>query len=207
VTVKRYSAADIQLVEFDEAVRSRPAMYFGVDRRDPDLATQVLCSVLAHGLHPAARVAAAHTLQVKAEITGDLAFMVSDDRADALGGPGAVRLGYYGSLLGADRWAAAAAAAVSSRTVVEVWRDGLGLRQELAGLRPVTEPQDIDPPPGSGTRVSFELDRAYFGHGQAIAADLTSLDLHGPHCNDPAGPGQVTLIDLRHKGNPTANYR
>ncbi|SCL71869.1 hypothetical protein GA0070606_5862 [Micromonospora citrea] len=208
MTVQGYSAAGIQVVEFDESVRTRPVMYFGAERGDPDLATHVLCAVLAHGLHPAARVAAAHTPQVRAEIIGDLAFVVSDDRADALDPLGSARPGYHGSLLGAGRWVSAAAGAVSSRTVVEVWRDGRGLRQELAGLRPVAVPQVIDPPAGAGTRVSFELDDAYFGQGHAMAGDLTSLDLHGPHCNDPAGPGQVTLVDFRHEGDPIVNrYR
>ncbi|MEU9019488.1 hypothetical protein [Actinomadura sp. NPDC048394] len=32
-----YSAADITVVEFDEAVRKRPGMYFGVGLRDPRL--------------------------------------------------------------------------------------------------------------------------------------------------------------------------
>ncbi|GAB3146910.1 hypothetical protein GCM10027290_29360 [Micromonospora sonneratiae] len=56
--------------------------------------------------------------------------------------------------------------------------------------------------------MSFELDGTYFGDDQAIAANLASLDLHGPHCSAPAGLGQVTLIDLRHHGNPIVNrYR
>ncbi|GIH19672.1 hypothetical protein [Rugosimonospora africana] len=205
MTVGRYSASDIQVIEFDESVRTRPTMYFGAGRGSPDLATRVLEGVLAHALHPAARVAAVHTLQVKTEIIGDLAFVVSDDRADALDDPG-VRLGYYGSMLGPARWVSAAAAALSSRTVAEVWRDGIGLRQELAGLRPISEPRNFVPEAEAGTRVSFDLDNAYFRRG--IAANLASLDLHGPHCSDVAGPGQVTLVDLRDRGNPTTSlYR
>ncbi|MFB6393559.1 hypothetical protein [Polymorphospora lycopeni] len=177
-------------------------MYFGAGRGSPDLATRVLSSVLAHALHPATRVAAPHTPHATAEITGDLAFVVTDDQADALDESGSVRLGYNGSLLGPVRWISAAAAAVSSRTVVEVWRDGHGLCQELAGLHPVAEPRGIDPPPGAGTRVSFELDDAYFGPGQVIAADLASLDLHGPDCNGPAGPGHVTVTDARGQDEP-----
>ncbi|SOE07494.1 hypothetical protein [Streptomyces sp. Ag109_G2-15] len=44
--------------------------------------------------------------------------------------------GYHGALLGPERWTGAAAAALGTRTVVEVWRDGHGVRQELAGIRP-----------------------------------------------------------------------
>lgn len=192
-----YSAAGIEVLEFDESVRRRPGMYFGVARDNPGLATEVLCGVLGHALHPAARVGPAHTSQVTAEVVGDLAFMVADDRAFALDRDGPARLGYFGSLLGPDRWASAAAAAVSSRTVVEVWRDGVGFRQELAGIRPLTGPRRYDPPPDAGTRVSFELDPDYFGSGHAIASDLAGFDPHGPDCVEPAGPGQVTLVDVR----------
>lgn len=159
-------------------------------------------------LHPAARVAAPHALRIRAEVSGDLAFAVEDDRADALDGLGSARPGYHGSLLGPERWVSAAAAAVCSRTVVEVWRDGRGLRQELAGLRPLTEPREVDAPAGAGTRVRFELAGAYFGDGRVITADLTSLDLHGPYCDNPAGPGEVTLLDLRHGATPVVSrYR
>ncbi|BCJ69416.1 hypothetical protein [Polymorphospora rubra] len=197
-----YSTDGIEVLEFDESVKRWLDMYFGTGRGSPDLATRVLSGVLAHALHPAARLAAAHTLRATAEVTGDLSFVVTDDQADALAGSGSVRLGYNGSLLGPVRWISAAAAAVSSRTVVEVWRDGRGLCQELAGLHPIAEPRDIHPPTGVGTRVSFELNNAYFGPGQVIAANLASLDLHGPDCVDPAGPGHVTVIDMRGREEP-----
>jgi hypothetical protein len=114
------------------------------------------------------------------------------------------RLGYYGSLLGPDRWTCAAAAVLSTRTVVEVWRDGRGFRQELSGLRPVEVPQEIDAPAGKGTRVLFELDSTWVG--AALSTDLASLDLHGPHCDAPLGPGRVTLRDLRAPHGP-ATFR
>ncbi|MGI8334787.1 hypothetical protein ACRYCC_32955 [Actinomadura scrupuli] len=195
-----YSAADIQVLEFDESVRARPGMYFGVGRENAALATEVLGSVLVHALHPAARLAPTHTPRVHAEVFADLAFAVADDQAGLAGDGGIPRLGYHGSLLGTDRWLLAAAAAVSARVIVEVWRDGRGHCQELSGLRPVTMPQEFDAPPGSGTKVTFELDRIYFGPDAAITSDLNALDLHGPYCTDPPGPGRVTIRDLR-RGN------
>ncbi|BCJ65669.1 hypothetical protein [Polymorphospora rubra] len=98
-----YSADGIEVLEFDESVKRWPDMYFGAGRGSPDLATRVLSSVLAYALHPATRVAAPHTPQATAEITGDLAFVVTDDQADALDESGSVRLGYNGSLLGPVR--------------------------------------------------------------------------------------------------------
>ncbi|MFE1879473.1 DNA topoisomerase IV subunit B family protein [Streptomyces diastatochromogenes] len=198
MTGEEYSAADIEVIEFDEHVRRTPVMYFDLPRDHPDLATRVLSRVLAHALHPATRLAPDHTLRVVAEIHGDLAFTVTDDMPNALDdGTGRPRLGHYGALLGPERWTSAAAAALGTRTVVEVWRDGHGVRQELAGLRPTTEPRSFEPLAGAGTRVAFALDPAYFGPGTAITADLAGLDLHPPYCDEPPGPGGVTLRDLR----------
>ncbi|MFH8769551.1 hypothetical protein [Streptomyces sp. NPDC017958] len=198
MTTEQYTAADIKIVEFDEHVRRNPAMSFEVSRDHPGLATRVLCRVLAAGLHPAARLAPDHTLRITAEIHGDLAFAVTDDVPDALdGGTDRPRLGYYGALLGPDRWFSAAAAALSTRTVVEVWRDGHGIRQELEGIRPAEEPGSFEPPAGAGTRVSFTLEPAYFAPGAVITTDAGGLDLHGPYCDEPPGPGGVTLRDRR----------
>ena len=207
MTVDKYSAADIRVVEFDEHVRAQPQMYFQVGRRNPEFATRVLENVLGHALHPAARLAPVHTLQVEAEITGDLSFAVRDDRADALDEHGNPQLGYFESLLRPERWLSAAASAVSSRVVVEVWRNGHALEQELAGLRPLSEPRNINPLPGTGTRIAFELDRTYVEQHR-LTLNVTGLDLHGPDCNGPAGPGRVTLTDLRNPGRPViAHYQ
>ena len=202
MTVDKYSAADIRIVEFDEHVRAQPQMYFQVGRSNPEFATRVLENVLGHALHPAARLAPVHTLQVEAEITGDLSFSVRDDRADALDEHGYPQLGYFGSLLRPERWLSAAASAVSSRVVVGVWRNGHAFEQELAGLRPLSEPRKIDPSPGTGTRIAFELDRAHLEQYHALTLNLTGLDLHGPDCDEPAGPGRVTLTDLRDRDRP-----
>ncbi|WP_051773163.1 hypothetical protein [Saccharothrix sp. NRRL B-16314] len=191
-----YGDASITIREVDEAFRRNPSLFFGVGRDDPKAATAVLRGVLGHGLHPATAVAPTHTPQVDARVRGDLTFDVTDDQSDAVDERGALHLGFYGALLGPNRWAAAAAAALSTRTEVEVWRDGRGFRQVLAGLRPTGEPEPFDPPPGTGTRMAFDLDRDHFAVG--ITTELGSLDLHGPDCRpDPAALGLVVLRDLR----------
>lgn len=199
-----YDASDIQVIDFDEHVRTHPEMYFGARHSGPDTATRVLSAVLGHALHPATRLAPVHTARVEAEIQGGLTFWVADDLVADAQDAAWPRLGYYGTLLGPDRWTCAAAAALSTRTVVEMWRDGRGFRQELSGLRPV---EVIDAPAGKGTKVLFELDSTWAG--TALSTDLASLDLHGPDCDAPVGPGRVTLRDLRapHGPHGPASFR
>nr|BFE58058.1 hypothetical protein GCM10020063_025840 [Dactylosporangium thailandense] len=205
MTEHRYSRADITVLEFDEAVRGRPGMHFGASRTDPRLPTWVLRTVVAHAFHPGTSVAANHAPDVVAEITADLAFSVTDDQAETLAGQDVPRLGYYDSLLTPVRWSSSAAAAVSSQSTVEVWRDGRGFRQRLAGARPVEPPVPFDAPVGAGTRVAYVLDPAYFGSA-AITTDLAGLDVHGPHCPEPGGPGAVVVLDRRVRA-PLSEYR
>jgi hypothetical protein len=199
---KSYSRTDITVLEFDHSVRKMPDMYFGAARTDPRLATEVLCAVLRHALHPATKVAPVHTPYVTAEISADLAFSVTDDQAHVLTDEGGPRPGYYGSLLTTDRWLSAAAAALSSLTTVEIWRDGQGFRQELIGVRPVEPPVKFSAPAGTGTRVAYILDTGYFGPAAAITTEITNLDVHGPYCTEPTGRGYVTIRDFRRRNRP-----
>jgi DNA gyrase/topoisomerase IV subunit B len=191
-----YDASMITVLEFDDAVRKRPAMYFGLAHDDPGLPTAVLCTVLGHATHPDAK-APAHSAHVRAEVAGDLTFAVTDD----ILGPFPSN-GFGGTLIPRGRWGHAVAAAVSTRTTVEVWRDGQGLRQELARSRPVAEPVPFEAHTGAGIRVAYELDREYFGAAAAIAADLSTLDICGPYCAEPGGPGDVVVRDLRRPRRP-----
>jgi DNA gyrase/topoisomerase IV subunit B len=205
MTEHDYSSANITVLTTADSVRERPGMYFGVGRGNPDLATQVLCAVVGHAFHPATAVAVCHTPHVVVDITADLAFAVTDDQADTLIGDDSPRLGYEGSLLTPNRLSSAAAAAVSSQTLIEVWRDGQGFRQTLIGLRPVEPPAPFSAPPGAGTRATFVLDPAFFGSA-TITTDIAALDVHGPDCADAGGPGEIILRD--HRGtNRSAEHR
>ncbi len=180
-------------------------MYFGVGPGDRRLATKVVCAVACHAFHPAARVAGSHVPHVVVDITADLVFSVTDDQAETLTGQDVPRLGYENSLLTADRWLSAAAAAVSSQTHVEVWRDGQGFRQALAGLQPSEPPARFLAPAGAGTRVAYVLDPAFFGPA-VITNDIAALDVHGPYCADAVGPGEVVVRDHRN-GIRSAEHR
>lgn len=202
MTEHGYGAADITVLSMAEAVRKRPGMYFGVGPGDPGLATKVLCAVVRHAFHPAARVADSHTTRVVVDITADLVFSVTDDQAETLTSQDTPRLGYENSLLTPARWLSAAAAAVSSQTTVEVWRYGRGFRQQLAGMSPSAPPARFPAPVGTGTRVAYVLDPAFFGSA-VITTDIATLDVHGPHCADADGPGEITVRDHRSDNRST----
>ncbi|WP_223190911.1 hypothetical protein [Nonomuraea terrae] len=188
--------ADITVLDFDEHVRKRPGMYFGVALGDPRLPTQVLSAVAGHVAHPAASVAEVHSLSAGIDIVGDLCLRVTVDQPHAW--QDAPALGYFGSLLGPEWWQPAAAAALCEKASVEMWRDGRGFRQDLAGLRPVSEVEVFDPPTGSGTRMTFTLDPRDLRPGAAFPADLEGIDVHGPYCDAAHGPGRIILRDHRH---------
>ncbi|SBT40384.1 hypothetical protein [Micromonospora auratinigra] len=192
-----YGSEQIRVLPFDEAVRHRPGMYFGLGPADPRLPTRILVAVLGHALHPAAAVAAPHVPQAHAEVHADLVFVVEDDQVAAGPASGPPAPGYFGSLLGPQRWLAAAAAVLSARTVVQVWRDGVGFRQELTRLRPAHPPQRYTGGTGTGTRLSFTLDPTYFPPGAAIARHIDPQDLHEPACGPLAAHGRPPIRDLR----------
>ena len=187
-----YSAEHLQVYEFDEGVRHRPAMYFRVGQGNPRLPTEVLAAVVGHVLHPATAVAPVHTGRIEAVVLDDLTFSVTDDLDDETADPG-----YLDTLIAGWRYLAAAAAALSTRTVVEVWRDGSGFRQELAGMKPASDPTEFDAPPGTGTRMTFELDVEFAGAGSVITHELDGLDFHGPDCYPTPGSAPITLTDRR----------
>jgi hypothetical protein len=195
-----YDASQITLLEFDAAVRARPGMYFRFGQGDPRLPSSVLCAVVGHVLHPATAVAPAHTLSALVEVTGDLAFTVTFDEPHAWEGQEGPAPGHFGALLGPEWLYPAAAVALSTRAVVDVWCGGRGFRQELRGIRPSSAPREYAAPAGSGTRWEFALDAGYFGQGAALTTEPGGLDPCGPECAEPAGPGYVLVRDLRDGG-------
>ncbi|MEW2504685.1 hypothetical protein ACQPXB_29205 [Amycolatopsis sp. CA-161197] len=194
---REYSTADIKLIEFDESVRHWPGMYFGVTLDDPKLPTDVLIGVIGHAVHPATHLADPRSPVVRVEILGDLTFSITDDQLCPAERCRVPERGYFESLLGPDRWTLAAAAVVSRRTVVEVWRAGSGLSQELSGLRPVGSPESFTASHGRGTTVTIELDPDCLGANAAITTDIDTLALYHQDDCGTAAPHQVTINDRR----------
>ncbi|MFF3443921.1 hypothetical protein [Streptosporangium sp. NPDC002721] len=189
---RRYSAADITVLSWDEVVRKRPAMYFGVGQRHPDLPTRILAALMTDALH----LQDGEHRRTNVEIIGDLRFTVVDDQIRETDEQGVPRLDHVGSLLDRRRCHQAAATALSARTIIEVWAEGRGYRQELVGTQPLAPPQAIVAPVRDGTLVTYELDPSYLVSGAAIAVSLEDLDLHGEWCAGHPLVGSV-VKDLR----------
>ncbi|MGW1818656.1 hypothetical protein ACWCQM_34480 [Streptomyces sp. NPDC002125] len=192
-SVERDTADRIQGITFVEHVRARPAMYFRVDKGSPELPTEVLQQVVWDALHHSDGTHG----QISVEIGSDLSFVVEDDRRHAADEQGRPLPGFFDSLLDQRRWAPAAAAALSVRTVVEVWLDGRGYRQELAQATPIGVWEAFGTPRVSGTRTTFHLDPAYCGPDEAIAWSLLPDELHGHECDALPSPVTFPIRDLR----------
>ena len=162
---KAYTAADITVLSFEEAVRKRPGMYFRTGPESPDLPTSILLEVVYDALHPAD---GGHR-QVDVEVTADLRFTVTADQPPDLDDLGEPKPGLYGSLIGKSRWALAAAAALSTRTHIEIWADGRGWRQELTGTIPARPEPFTASAQADGTRVTFDLSSAFLPAGAVIS--------------------------------------
>ncbi|MFD9623978.1 hypothetical protein ACFWB2_43240 [Streptomyces virginiae] len=194
--MERFTVEPLRAVDLMEDVRRRPARYFLVDQGSPELPTEVLRAVAWDGLH---RRDGRHG-QISVEIGSDLSFTVeSDQRPDA---DARERLlpGVFGSLLDMfdmQRWAPSAAAALSIRTVIEVWLDGHGYRQELLGMDPTGPRREFMAPKPFGTRTTFHLDPSFCGPGEAIAWALRPEELHGEACNEHPSPTTFPIYDLR----------
>ncbi|MER5935317.1 hypothetical protein [Streptomyces sp. NPDC002054] len=135
--------------------------------------------------------------QISVEITSDLSFTVEDDQLHSVDERQRLLPGFYESLLDKDRWAPAAAAALSVRTFIEVWLDGHGHRQELAGVAPVGVWEECPARRAYGTRTTFHLDPSYFGPGEAIAWALRPEELHGEGCEARLPSETFPIHDLR----------
>jgi hypothetical protein len=132
-----YTAAHITVLSFEDVVRKRTGTYFGVAPDSQQLATNIVRAVIDDALHP---VGGGRHQIVTVEVVSDLRFAVSDDQRHGVDDQGQLRLGFFDSLIDRSRWALAGAAAISTRSTVEVWSDGRGYRQELVGTRPTGDP-------------------------------------------------------------------
>ncbi|MEU4469391.1 hypothetical protein AB0G20_37830 [Streptomyces sp. NPDC024017] len=198
--MERYTADQLRVIAFEEHVRARPAMYFRVERDSAELPTEVLQRVVWDAMH---HRDGTHG-QVSVEITSDLSFTVEDERTHSADEWGRPLPGFYGSLLDKDRWAPAAAAALSVRTVIEVWLDGQGYRQELAGAVPADLWEECPAPRPYGTRTTFHLDPSYVGPGEAIAWALRPEELQEEGCQAHPSSSTFPIHDLRRGADGSA---
>nr|WSX75783.1 hypothetical protein OH826_19180 [Streptomyces sp. NBC_00899] len=198
--MERYTADQIRVITFDEHVRARPAMYFRVARESPELPTEILQQVVRDALH---HRDGTHG-QISVEIETDLVFSVEDDQRRTSDERGRPVPGFFGSLLDKERWAPAAAAVLSVRTVVEVRLDGRGFRQALAGAVPTGDWEEFATSKPSGTRTTFQLDPSYCGPDEAIAWSLRPEELHGRECAAGLSPVTFSIHDLRAEAGNSA---
>ncbi|MFJ8476919.1 hypothetical protein [Kitasatospora sp. NPDC094011] len=192
----------IEAPESGASVRRNVPMFFGAAPGDPQLGTNLLSALGDDLLHAASSIAPAHTLSARIDILGDRRITVSVAQPHRWTASDSPTLGPSGSLLGNEWWSLSALAALSAAVTVELWCDGRGFRQHCSGLRPLGAVQDFLPPDGSGTRVSLTLDPACIGADVAIPTELAGLNLHGPFCTAPPGPGRLLIRD--HRQGPAA---
>ncbi|QNS08388.1 ATP-binding protein [Streptomyces xanthii] len=198
--MERCTADQLRVMSFEEHVRARPAMYFRVERDSAELPTEVLQRVVWDAMHHRDGTQG----QISVEITSDLSFTVEDERSHSADERGKPLPGFYGSLLDKDRWAPAAAAALSVRTVIEVWLDGQKYRQELAGAVAASPWEECPGPRRHGTRTTFHLDPSYIGPGEAIAWALRPEELQEEGCEAHPSPARFPIHDLRPGANGSA---
>jgi hypothetical protein len=168
-------------------------MYFGCTRGDPALVTAVAREVVADALYEPS----VGGVDVAVLIESDLRFTIVDNNpAISLGPDGQPPRGFFDSLLN-RRWAAAAAATMSTRTWIEVGLQGRTWRQELSGSEVVGPPRDAGPAGHVGTRVTFELDSGYFAAGAVLSRDPGALRTGESGQALPSTGGTLTVTDLR----------
>jgi DNA gyrase/topoisomerase IV subunit B len=189
-----YSGRSIKVLTWDEAVRSRPKMYFGADREDPALLIGLIRAVASEPFDCPGN----EPVNVEIVIEADLTFAVADNMPLAYPNPGGLPdLRPADSLLGRRRWALRAVAALTTSTTVEMRTAGRIWRQELAGSRAIAGPRDGGASDRQGIRVTFDLDHGYFPHGAALPRGKAELLWATPM--EP-GSGSLTLIDSRTSG-------
>jgi hypothetical protein len=194
-----YTAAHITVLSFEEAVRKRTGMYFAVAPDSPDLPASILRCVAEDALHPAS---GGRHCTVDVEVTADLCFTVTDDQPLSLDDLGEPKPGFYDSLLDRRRWTLAAAAALSSRTLIEVRASGRGWRQELTGTAPARPEPFAAPGEADGTRVTFELDAAFLVPCAVIPTSPEQLRAWGVGCATCPGPPRAEALTIRDRRRP-----
>jgi hypothetical protein len=53
--------------------------------------------------------------------------------------------------------------------------------------------------------VTNVLDPSFFGSA-VITTDIASLDIHGPNCTDPVGPGKIVFREHRDQNHASEHW-
>ncbi|MFD0076372.1 hypothetical protein ACFVIY_28445 [Streptomyces sp. NPDC127166] len=196
--MEKFPVESLRVIDFVEHVRRCPQMYFLVEQGSPELPTEVLRAVAWDALH----CRDGKHGQISVEIGSDLSFTVESDQRPSADERERLLPEFSGSLLDLfdmQRWAPSAAGALSVRTVIEVWLDGHGYRQQLAGMEPTSPWEEFLAPQPFGTRTTFHLDPSFCGPGEAIAWALRPEELHreGGTCKEHPSPTRFPIHDLR----------
>jgi DNA gyrase/topoisomerase IV subunit B len=189
---KPCTAADLTVLSFEVAVRKRAGMYLPAEPGSLGLPTGILQGVIGDALHAAD---GGHR-PVDVEITAGLRFSVTNDQPPDLDDPGEPKPGFYGSLIGRSR-VLAAAAALSTRTLIEVRAGGRGWRQELTGTTPARPEPFTASGQADGTRVTFDLDPALLAPGAHIPTSPDHLRARGPGCETCASAPRDETLTIR----------
>ncbi len=183
----------LRVVAFEEHVRAGPAMHFLVERDSPELPTELLqrwfgtrCTAVTVRMGRSA----SRSPLTSASRWRTIYRTVADERRRPLPR-------FHESLLDKDCWAPAAAAALSVRTIVEVWLDNHGYRQELDGTVPTGTWEECLARRPYETETTFHPDSSYFGPGEAVAWALRPEELQGEGCLAHPSPASFPLRDLR----------
>jgi DNA gyrase/topoisomerase IV subunit B len=167
-----YSASSIRVLTFEEAVRRRPGMYFGLGRSDPRLVVAVVqCVASAPFIWELG--AGVGRVAVEVLVEADLRFTLSFNGLPPGIDPDAPDSG-GGSLI-RQPWPLSAAAAVSTLTTVMVSTGGRRWEQHLIGTESVASPRDGGASDETRTRVTFDLDQSFFAAGTAIPRNAAEL--------------------------------
>jgi DNA gyrase/topoisomerase IV subunit B len=190
---KPYTAADLTVLSLEEAVRKRAGMYFPAEPGSLGLLTGILQGVIGDALHADD---GGHR-PVDVEITAGLRFTVTDNQPLDLDDPGAPKPGFYGSLISMNRRVLAAAAALSTHTLIEVRAGGRGWRQELTGTTPGRPEPFTTSGQADGTRITFDLDPAFLAPDAAISTSPEHLRARRPGCEACASAQRDESLTIR----------
>jgi hypothetical protein len=185
--------ASLAAHSFAEAVRRRPHMVLGLDRDNPALVSSLLAAIVADALADRG----VGRPDVTITIESDLSFAAADtDSTRGLDSSGQPANALYQTLLDRRRWPIAVAAALSTRTVLEVVIAGVAWRQEFKQIDP-TPPEQSPTDRPDGTLAAFDLDADYFAPDATLPHEPLALLSHWARAAHIPDTSRLRFIDAR----------